>query len=198
MEFYVHTYCSYTRQGVLGLIDDFFENSDSTDVIHIFDLIENPHPILLLSKIKKYMRMTSDEPQKILAVSNKQTADFLRKFNILCITPTESVLNWVEILKKAKGYTKWSVASIPELEHHYSSKLLTSRDFFILEHLCKGYSFAQISELSGLDAKIVYARLSKIKHEFDLKRNNLHLAYDFVSESMGNFHGYYKQSGSAF
>ena len=185
MEFHVHTYCSYTRQGILGLIDDFFETSSSDEVIHIFDLIENPHPILLLSKIKNYMRITLDEPQKIIAICNKQTADLLRKFNILCITPEDSLLKWVGILKKAKEYTKWSVDSIPELEHHFASKFLTNKDFFLLEHLCKGYSFTQISELSGLNAKIVYARLSKIKNEFNLKRNNIHLAYYFVSESRG-------------
>lgn len=187
MGFHIHTYCAYTRQGVLGLIDEIFETSQPDEVIHIFDLIENPHPILLLNKIKNYMRITLDEPQKIIAICNKQTADFLRKFSILCITPTESILNWVDILKKAKAYTKWSVTSIPELEHHYASKPLTNKDFFILEHLCQGYSFSEISELSGLNAKIVYARLSKIKCEFNLERNNIHLAYTFILESRTNY-----------
>lgn len=186
MEFQVHSYCIYTRQGILSLIEELFPTSEPGDTVHIFDLIENPHPLLLLNKIKKHMHLTSENPQKVMAICNESTADFLRRYNIICITPTEPLKKWLDALTKIKENNKWCINHIPELEQHYATKLLTHKDLFILEHLCKGYSFTQIAELSGLNAKIIYARVSKIKYNFDLHRNNIPSAYSFILESRVN------------
>ncbi|HHD7442516.1 TPA: hypothetical protein ACOVFI_001560 [Citrobacter braakii] len=186
MEFQVHSYCIYTRQGILSLIEEFFHTSVSGDTVHIFDLIENPHPLLLLNKIKKHMYLTSENPQKVMAICNESTAEFLRRYNVICITPTEPLRKWLDVLTMTNENNKWSSNHIPELEQHYAEKLLTDKDIFILEHLCKGYSFTQIAELSGLNAKIVYARVSKIKYNFNLHRNNIPSAYSFILESRTN------------
>ena len=182
MNFYVYTNCIYTRQGISAIAESLYGSADTHKSIYIFDLMRNPHPLLLLNEIKKCMQLPSDIPQKIIALCDAETATFLMRYNILCITQRDSINQWIATLKKSRGDGQRPLSNISGLQQYYATRPLSKDDIFILEHICQGFTFSQVAELSGLNTKTVYSRFSKLKHNFNLNNKGISLAYTYIKE----------------
>lgn len=182
MSFHIYTNCIYTRQGISAIAERLYDSAEIQESIHIFDLMRNPHPLLLLNEIKKCMQLPSDIPQKIIALCDAETATFLMRYNILCITQRDSINQWIATLKKSRGDGQRPLSNISGLQQYYASRPLSKDDIFILEHICQGFTFSQVAELSGLNTKTVYSRFSKLKYNFNLNNKGVSLAYTYIKE----------------
>ncbi|OZU98685.1 hypothetical protein [Enterobacter roggenkampii] len=180
MVLYVHSDCLFTRIGIEKLVERLFDASISDENVHVFDLTKNSHPVALVNRVKHIQYHSSDVVCKIVVICDEETALFLRRFNLMCITQNESVFSWVNLLFKLKGRKWGDTSNIWKLERYYERKAISAFDFFILDCRMKGFSFAEIAEVSGVSPKAIYSRYSQMKYNFKLNKANLYLIYEYM------------------
>lgn len=183
MILHIHSDCVYTQHGVLALAKDFLDNSDPDEVIHVFDLLRNSHPLELLEKIKYAQQQSIGLICKIIVICDERTAFMLRQYNIMCISKSESIMNWVDFFLRVRK-RKWEdVVNIWRLERFYAKKKFSKIDVLILDCRKEGVSFAKISEISEIPLKTIYSRYNKLKHDLGLSNGNINLIYNYVISS---------------
>lgn len=118
MILHIHSDCVYTRYGISDLARNFLNNSNHNETIHVFDLSRNSHPLELSKRVKIAQQQSIGPICKIIVICDESTALLLRQYNIMCISKSESIMNWVGFFAECENvngkilltFGDWSVS----------------------------------------------------------------------------------------
>lgn len=183
MILHIHSDCVYTRYGISDLARNFLNNSNHNETIHVFDLSRNSHPLELSKRVKIAQQQSIGPICKIIVICDENTALLLRQYNIMCISKSESIMNWVGFFCRVRK-RKWEdIVNIWRLERFYAQKNFSQDDVLILGLRINGFSFPKISEMSDIPLKTIYSRYNKMKNDLGLNRGNIIFLYDYITSS---------------
>lgn len=183
MILHIYSDCVYTRYGISDLARSFLNNSNHNETIYVFDLSRNSHPLELLKRVEIAQQQSIGLICKIIVICDESIALVLRQYNIMCISKSESIMNWVDFFCRVRK-RKWEdVVNIWRLERFYAKKRFSQVDVLILGLRIKGLSFPKISEISDIPLKTIYSRYNKMENDLGLNRGNIVLIYDYMISS---------------
>lgn len=177
---HIHSDCAYIRYGISSLVEQLLKDSIYEETVHVFDLIGNSHPLHLLGEIDHCLEQSPSVTFKVVVICDEATAMFLRRYNILCITPSESIMDWIDLLRKLRERKWQDVVNIWRLRKYYDRRPLTDFDIYLLDCRVNGHSFSEISEMSGVSPKTIYSRYRQLKLNFNLTNCNFHVIYNYL------------------